>query len=368
MTIKLYDSNPYISSCQADVKQMIEKDGRFHVVLDQTIFHPRNGLQSCDDGTINEIEVMDVFEEESTIYHVLPQPLKESKVFCKIDFEKRFDSMQQHTGQQLLSKVIYNTYKGKTLGFQLREEYGIIDISLQVLSEEMIHRIEITANELIHKNLNVKNELLGQVHGNCYGTYMKNTGEVGLIKIMTVEQQQGSSRVYFKCGARAFLDYQHKDIILSALAKHFSISENHILDQVKKDTVNIKNMTEEIKELKKILYQYKAVELICESDSTFLFQQYTDLCFKDVQGIADRIIDLGDYICVLSSLPDLKIAIGHSGKYAIDAGAIVKEKLSIYGGKGKGNKERAQAAFLSQKDLIRFENHLRQELKKLRTD
>ena len=105
MTEKLYYDNPYLKEWQAKVLDIVEKNGKYHILLDETAFYPEGGGQPSDKGYIDDAEVVHVYEEGKNIYQVTESKPEKDIVNCSLDFERRYDLMQQHTGQHLLSSV-----------------------------------------------------------------------------------------------------------------------------------------------------------------------------------------------------------------------------------------------------------------------
>ncbi|HQD50436.1 MAG TPA: alanyl-tRNA editing protein, partial [Defluviitaleaceae bacterium] len=150
MTKKCYYDDPYTSVWESEIVELIPKDDKYLVVLDKTYFYPEGGGQPSDTGTIEDIYVSYVFEEDGKIYHLMEKAPKEKKVQCKIDFEKRFTNMQQHTGEHLLAATFYKYYQGVSNAFHMGEDYTSIDISLSEVTPKMVKEIEDKVNEIIY--------------------------------------------------------------------------------------------------------------------------------------------------------------------------------------------------------------------------
>ena len=117
---KLYYENPYTKEFKTEIVDVKEKDNRFHVVLEETAFFPGGGGQFGDKGFIENEEVIDVYEENGVVYHVLnKKPIKIHKVFCKLDWNYRLDGMQQHLAQHVLSGSFFSLFNKNTFGFHL---------------------------------------------------------------------------------------------------------------------------------------------------------------------------------------------------------------------------------------------------------
>ena len=231
-TRKLYYEDVYQKEFAAEVLECRETDRGYEVVLDQTAFYPEGGGQPCDLGTLNEISVVDVQEKGSEIVHYTEKPLETgSKVTGKIDWARRFDLMQQHSGEHIVSGLVHEAYGYDNVGFHMSSDVITVDLS-GVLTEAQLAEIEAETNRKIWENSEVeitypsreeldkldyrsKKELTGQVRlvrfpGSdlcaCCGTHVTHTGEIGAVKILTVENFHEGIRLTMICGKRV-MDY-----------------------------------------------------------------------------------------------------------------------------------------------------------------
>lgn len=389
MTDKLYYSDSYTTFFRTRIMSVTEDKGRFFVVLPETYFFPEGGGQPCDKGYIDGIKVLDVFEKDNIIYHILPSLPENKEVDCKIDFARRFDHMQQHSGEHLLASVFYNNFDAQNLGFHLGEDYVSIDLSLNSVPESMLKQAEDIANEIIYKNLEIKTYLInpedvGKIplrkapqvtesirvveidnsdYSPCCGTHVSRTGEIGIIKIIKSEKYKDMTRVYFKCGKRALSDYQNKHGIVSNLYGLFSTSENKILDRIESDISKMKSMSAEIKDLKENLFKLEAAGLVKSATSRLITADYGNKSFSDLELMAKLILQLGEYIVILSSIPENRLLAICNGDNNLSMGKLFKENLPKFSGKGGGSEKQAQAAFSAQKDLADFKEFLVTHLK-----
>ena len=231
-TRKLYYEDVYQKEFTAEVLECRETDREYEVVLDQTAFYPEGGGQPCDLGTINGISVVDVQEKGSEIVHYTEKPLETgSKVTGKIDWARRFDLMQQHSGEHIVSGLVHEAYGYDNVGFHMSSDVITVDFS-GVLTETQLAEIEAETNQKIWENTPVeifypskeeleklsyrsKKELTGQVRlvrfpGSdlcaCCGTHVTHTGEIGAVKILSVENFHEGIRMTMICGKRV-IDY-----------------------------------------------------------------------------------------------------------------------------------------------------------------
>jgi len=249
-TLKLYDSDPYLKSCDGVVGSCEKyKDGLFKIELDQTVFFPESGGQPCDLGKIADTRVTDVIIEGDVIYHICEKAVEVGKtVKAEIDFSRRFDLMQQHTGEHLLSAVFLKLFGANNVGFHLNMTGGTIDFD-KVLDPDDIFRAENEANRLIYEDPSVRTfyptakelksitprkkvsnidgdirivEIDGVDVSACCGTHCSSLSQVGIAKITHSQKYKGGMRLSFLCGMRAFRDYSEKDRAMSSLCVLFS--------------------------------------------------------------------------------------------------------------------------------------------------
>lgn len=388
---RLFYDNPDLFEFEANTVEIKERDKRFYLVLDKTAFYPEGGGQPSDRGFIDGIAVLDVLEEGETIYHVLPSKPKNKLVKCHVDRERRFDLMQQHTGQHLLSAVFYSLYEGETSSFHLGEDYVSIDISLTEITRDMLYQVESVTNEYIYKNLKIKSYIidgdeiprlplrkLPSVSENiriveidnfdyspCCGTHVSTTGQIGIIKIVKIEKYKGVTRVYFKCGKRAFKDYSQKHDIVSNISASLSTPETELAPRVEVLLTEVKSSNKSLKELKEKLLAYETRELLSTLKSKLLCQAFNDKSFEDLPMIVRLGNEAGSYIYILTSLPDKKLLFAHSGEFNLSCGKIFKEHLGSFNGRGGGSDKQAQAGFNDVKDLLEFQEFLKEKVKGL---
>lgn len=379
MTHKLYYEDPYIKECESTIVDVIERDGKYLLVLDATPFYPEGGGQPSDAGTIDDLRVLHVFEENDTIYHVMDRKPEKKFVRCRIDFERRFDHMQQHSGEHLLSAAFFKLFKGVNCGFHLGDDYVTIDINLKEVSEDMLRQIEEETNTYIISNMEVYTYIVNKEkvsklpmrkevkvdenirivqmgdadYSACCGTHVVRTGEIGLVKIVKSEKYKGMTRIYFKCGKRAFDDYFSKHNIVSSLCKFLSVEENIIFEKVQSQANTIKELNKKLGDTKKLLAEIDADYLKREADSSLIIKNYEDKTFEDVQYISS-VLENDPFIVILSSIPDKRVIMFQNGEFDINCGKMFKEKLNSFGGRGGGSDKKAQAAFLTEEQLLMF--------------
>ena len=228
MTEKLYDANAYLKTFTAQVLSCEPVKDGYAVILNRTAFYPEGGGQSCDLGVLGGLRVTDVQERGGEVIHTVPGPLA-GEVEGVIDFDRRFDLMQQHSGEHLVSGLVHSRFGYENVGFHMGKELITIDFD-GVLTWEQLQDIELAANRAIWANLETqitvypsadacqsfyrsKKEIEGPLRVvsfpgvdacACCGTHVARTGEIGLVKLLSVVKFHQGVRVELACGARAF--------------------------------------------------------------------------------------------------------------------------------------------------------------------
>jgi alanyl-tRNA synthetase len=228
-TEKLYYQDTYCTTFTAQVVDCQPRKGGYGVVLDRTCFYPEGGGQPGDQGVLNSIPVTDTHEKDGQVLHYTAEPLEiGTSVTGTINWDRRFDLMQQHSGEHMVSGVVNRIYGYDNVGFHMGAEMITIDFS-GILTEDQLAAVEQEVNERIWKNSTVKcwypdpetlktlpyrskKELTGAVRivefpgadlCACCGTHVKQTGEIGLVKLVSVEKFHSGVRVEMLCGGRA---------------------------------------------------------------------------------------------------------------------------------------------------------------------
>lgn len=383
MTEKLFYNDPYLRECESEVIDIINEEDKILVILDKTIFYPEGGGQPSDTGEIDGSKVVYVFEKNGIIYHEMEQAPKNKKVFCVIDFDRRFDHMQQHAGEHLLSGAILKLYGGNNKGFHLGSDYVTVDIDMNEINEEMVNKIEEEVNYYIYSNEPIKTyivskedcekyplrkqikvdedirivEAKGMDCCACCGIHVSNTAEVGIVKVIKIERYKGMTRIYLKCGERAFKDFQNKHNVITKLSRHFSVDENSLFDKILGQCSEIDNLKKEISKIKKVFAENEAEELVKGENSKIIIKEYKDKSFDDIQLIASS-INNKEYVLILASIIDKKILFINGTQLDVNCGKAFKENIKEFNGKGGGNAQRAQGTFDNEEDLIRFSGFL----------
>lgn len=266
----LYYKDGYLKEFEAVVKECIEEDKKIKIILDNTAFYPEGGGQPSDTGFIDNVRVLKVEEKENEIYHIVDKKINVGKkVFCKINFEERFQNMQNHTAEHIVSGIICKKYNTSNVGFHIGKDFVTLDFKI-TLSEKQLREIESIANNAIYENIEViskiytpeeiksinyrsKIELKEEVRlvkinkydiCACCGVHVKRTGEIGLIKLLKSEKYKSGIRIYMLAGKQALENYNMVYNQISKISSVLSLK----LDEVEE---GVSNLIKEIEKLKK---------------------------------------------------------------------------------------------------------------------
>ena len=242
MTVKLYDSDSYLSEFNCKVISLYSDADYIYIETDRTAFFPEGGGQTCDRGTLNSIDVENVQIIDGKILHFVKnsdensEKIKENTVLQgKIDMKKRFSDMQQHSGEHIFSGIVNSLYGYNNVGFHLGSEIVTLDFDGE-LNEDDICKVESLVNKAIWDNLEIKitfpdDEELSQIKYRskieiegqvrlveipgvdicaCCAPHVKHTGEIGIVRVVAFERYKGGTRVSILCGERALFDLRHK--------------------------------------------------------------------------------------------------------------------------------------------------------------
>lgn len=275
MTKKLYDDS-YLKEFDAVVISCEPFYDNWAVELDRTAFFPEGGGQPSDRGTIDNAEVLDVQLKDGRIYHITDSPVSSDTVTCIIDFDRRLDFMQQHSGEHIVSGVARKLFGCENVGFHLSEDIVTLDLD-KPLSREQLIKIEDGANKKVYENVDFnvyypddetlktldyrcKKELEGEIRivdidtvdrCACCAPHVKKSGEIGIIKLLSSESLRGGTRIEIKCGKRALDDYNAKYKNISAISSLLCVKQNETAEAVDKLLANISLLKTTINDMKR---------------------------------------------------------------------------------------------------------------------
>jgi len=388
MSAILYYNDSFLREWTTTIVERKEQDEQYFVRLAETAFYPHGGGQPCDTGVINDIAVLDVMKEEEVIWHQVERLPIEDQADCQLNWERRFDHMQHHTGQHLLSATALQLFDAPTLSFHLGQDMVTIDIDRSSFSDAEMTTLEQAVNQRIYNNLAVTSyfvnaeqlvqlpivkmpkvtehirivEIEGVEYNACGGTHVAQTGQIGIIKLFKAEKQKGSIRLYFKCGARALQDYNDSLDILNTLAVKFNTGRKDILERFGKWEEDQQQLKTELEQLRKANDIHEAKQLSSQIQNQQLTHMFEHKTLPDLQRIAANLMAEQPLTVLLATLSEYKVFLAQNGHPQLKCGAFFKEHLSTFNGKGGGSDLSAQATFTSEADLIAFYTFAEQQL------
>ena len=297
MTEKLYYTDSHIKEFDASVAACLQAEKGYKVVLDRTAFFPEGGGQYADTGMLGNVQVLDVQEKDDVIYHYTDGalPVGES-VHGVLDWEKRFESMQQHTGEHIVSGLVHGKFGYNNVGFHLGDDYCTMDFDGPVTKEEL-KEIEALANRIVYQNLDIevvyptkeelkalnyrsKIEIEGQVRivnipgvdsCACCAPHVKKTGEIGQIKLVDMVNYKGGERITMLAGIRALADHMTKEENAKRISALLCAKENEIADAVEHLKEEQASLKIQIAGLKQKLLSYRAKEIDVSGEIVTVF-------------------------------------------------------------------------------------------------
>lgn len=375
----LYYKDPYQREFETRVKDVFKEKDYYKIELEDTCFFPEGGGQKPDTGFIGEIEVFDCQEKDNKIYHYTKETLEiGSKVFCKINFEKRLEFMRNHTGEHIVSGLICHKYNARNVGFHMGSDFVTMDFTVN-LSKEQVEEIEKIANNVIMQNLKIdiniysneeaknieyrsKINLDGDVRivnipgvdiCACCGLHLKTTGEVGLIKILSVEKYKTGCRVYMLTGHNIINDYNEKYKTVNDISTLLSCKIEEVFKSVEELKNQVMKLEHEKNELRMKSYIEKISKL--EKEDMVIFEE-NDILMQDMKNICN-ILDKDitkDISVVLSKSEGDNLYRFYMMSKKYDLRNLVNYFKENYEAKGGGKEHQVQGQMKYSEDVIKY--------------
>jgi alanyl-tRNA synthetase len=374
---KLYREDAYLRRFTADVAAVRAIDGRPAVALTQTAFYPTAGGQPCDQGRLGRFTVTEVREDDDEVWHVVdgePAPAVGESLDGVIDWERRFDHMQQHTGQHVLSQALLRVLDAQTVSVHMGATCTI-DIAVPSLDDAGAARVEALANTIVMENRVVRVQevdadrvaelglrrppkVTGPVRvvevedfdrSACGGTHVRACGEIGPIVIRGWERYKGGVRVDFLCGWRTFRDIRSRMTLVRDLAGQFSVGEPELRDTVLRLRDRAKDLERDLTEARARLLDYEAAALVETArgsvrpdDVLVIAVPVAGRSIEELRALARAVTTKDRCIAIFGTDPDRRLIVARSAGITVDAAAILREALGAHGGRGGGKPEAAE--------------------------
>ncbi len=381
MTERLYYPDSYCTVFDAYVVECLTLNDSQAVVLDRSAFYPTGGGQPHDTGTLNGNPVVDVIEreEDQVPIHVFSSTSAKSalrpgdQVQGAIDWSRRFDHMQQHTGQHLLSQAFIQTVEADTVGFHLSHDYSTIDLNCATLSEDDIARAEALANQIVFDDRPIvarfvePDELASlplrkappakdsvrvvQVEGfdwsACGGTHVARTGEVGLIKVVRGERRGLETRITFLCGHRALTHYHRLNTLTRDLAMRLSVGVEELPEALERLQSEARATRKDRDRLQQLLLDHEAVALAATAQVigpvSLVRQVFEVREVEEVRQLATRIVSQPNHAALLGVRgAKAQLIFARSADLSYDMRPLLRAACRLVGGGGGGTPDLAQ--------------------------
>ena len=373
MCTRIYYTDAELTEFDAEVTGVTRLDGRPAVSLDRSAFYPTSGGQPHDTGTLGEACVIDVVESDAGgVWHVLDRELAEgSRVHAAIDRGRRFDHMQQHTGQHILSAAFDRLSQARTVGFHLGAVVSTLDLSVEVASAA-IAAAEADANRIVWENRPVGVrfvsdadaaslplrkepgrsgtlrviEVEGYDMSACGGTHVSRTGSIGAIAVLSAERLRGGSRVEFVCGGRA-LGHLHlyRDAVAGCI-RHVSVAPEELPSALERLQAENKEQRKALRDVQDRLAGYEAAALAAGAvESNGVRQVVQALDGRDQNTLKAMALAIcaapGFQVALFTTSPPYMTVMARSKDGKGDCAISLRSLLAEFGGKGGGKPELA---------------------------
>lgn len=384
-TIRLFDDMPYETSFTAQVLSCKEgkEDGIWELILDRTLFFPEEGGQSPDKGSLNGMEVVDVQIKSGIITHYVKIEDPEQESFARndiltgqIDWEHRFFNMQQHSGEHIFSGLVFTDYGLHNVGFHLSDHIVTMDFD-GVLTEDEIEKTEWKVNQAIAQNIEIdarypsKEELSEMSYRSkieidgpvrivtipgydvcaCCAPHVRRTGEIGMLKVMSVQNYKGGVRISILCGFRALEAFREKNRIISQLTGYLSTSQDTLTDRV----VQLKEQQHEIKIQLSILKQEamlgKIDKIPGEQKNVFLIEKELDTVVA--RHVVNRLVDGHEGVCGIFIEEDARGYRFIIGSATRDCRLVATALKEVFSAKCGGSTNMIQGSLTASEEQIR---------------
>lgn len=380
----LYYQDSSIKQFTADVVRVGQDDTGHFVVLSNTAFYPTGGGQPHDIGTINDLEIVNVEKIDDEIRHYINS---DSAVELKgtvegiLDWERRFDHMQQHAGQHILTAAFVELFGFETVSFHLGSSYVSIDLNVESVTKEQLRLAEQRANEIIREarpietkfvtkeelsNYTLRKEVKAEGdirlviipdfdYNGCGGTHPKSTAEVQVVKILETETMRSNVRVHFICGERVINGFTARKEVLSTVAKKLSVPELEAAAALEKFIAVATRNEKELAKAKDALLEFEGAALANEGVAAHLFENRP---IQELQKLARAVVSHNaNAIALLVAANDdkLQFVAARGANVAVSMKEVSAAALQVLGGKGGGNDQLVQGggdAVVSASELL----------------
>lgn len=372
-TRRLFHEDAYRTEFQAQVLSCTPTEAGCEVILDQTCFYAESGGQPSDTGMLAGQPVLGVRErEDGEIVHLVERPVS-GEVTGQVDWVRRLDLMEQHTGQHLLSAAFEHLFDAQTVGWHLGAEATTVDLAMESLDADQAERIEQTCCQIIREGRPVVTHITDSDHLDafplrkrpvvsgeiriveisgydwiaCAGTHLRSTAELGLLKIKAWERYKRSVRVTFLAGQRALADYLALDRMTRDLCRSLSIGVSDLPRWVDRNQEELASLRKRVKTQQEQLLEHEAARLVAGArrmgQARVVRQVFAARPFEELRLLAAKVAAQPGCVALFGTRGALPQIIMHrSVDVRIDVGQVIRQALPLIDGKGGGSPLQAQ--------------------------
>jgi alanyl-tRNA synthetase len=373
MTERLYYTDAYCARFEANVTEVIEGERR-RVYLDRTAFYPTSGGQPHDIGRLSDATVVDVIDEGERIAHVIEGEgrLNGAHVTGDIDWRRRYDNMQQHTGQHVLSAIFADSLGAQTLSVHFGADSSTLDLSVESVTADALRGVERRANEIAWENRPVRvtfesaaaadglrkaSERSGDLRivsiealdrSACGGTHVRGTSEIGPVLLRRTERMKKALRVEFLCGGRALARAQSDHATLTRMAQAASTSIEDLGAVFDTQMAALRDAESARRRLAETLHKYRAKELYDAAPADSLgVRRALERCspgtsLEDARGLALAFAALPKAVFAATTEAPPSLLLAASEDSGVNAGESLRAAVTARGGRGGGSPRLAQ--------------------------
>ena len=377
MTDRIYYTEPSCRSFEATITRLCEHDGRPAVVLNRTAFYPTSGGQPFDTGRLGSVGVIETVDDGDDILHVVSEPMPAGvAVKGEIDWPRRFDHMQQHTGQHVLSAAFDRLIENRTTGFHMGAETSTVDLRREVTAAEIERAVD-EANRVVSENREVSVRFVSADEAArlplrkepvregtlrlieisefdlsaCGGTHVSRTGAIGMIAVTSAERFRGGSRLTFVCGARALRSFRTLRDAVAGAVRVLSVLPHELAGAIERAQLEAKEGRKTVSRLQGMLAGHEAARLLSEAsggDGVRIVTKRVDgWDASGLKAIATALAAHRNVAALLvSSSEPIAVVVARSPDVALDASKVLRALLDRFGGRGGGRPDLAQGAGL----------------------
>ncbi|MBW7883466.1 MAG: alanyl-tRNA editing protein [Caldilineaceae bacterium] len=377
MTNRLYYHDAYTTTFAATVVDVTMYAERPALVLDRTFFYPTSGGQPNDTGVLAGVPVIDVVSLDGAVLHVLGAAAAVAagaSVEGRIDWPRRFDHMQQHSGQHLLSQVFFRLFGLETVSVHFGVDDSTLDLDAAEVDLVQLDEAEQTANHVAATALPIKAyfvndselaqlplrrppkvsgeirivEIDGYDYSACGGTHVHTTAECLPVKILKQERRRGQTRITFKCGLRAYRDYAQKHRVLLETANLYNNEMAAVPELAQRALEQNRDLQRQVETLTSQLLSFEVETLLAVAqwygDQRIVTHLYPDKNVDALKTLASLLREQDRTMALLGTTAGAKLALVFSRSEDLDLnmGALLRETLKAFGGGGGGRPEFAQ--------------------------